>query len=85
MADFIVHDTTTGVIIRYGSCQSSDVALQASGTNENVLAVSYQPGTVVNGVLVPLSPAAADAQIKADRKAHIAELIAEKKMWASIK
>ena len=84
MADFIVHNTTTGEILRHGRCHDNDVSLQA-GPGETVLPIAYQPGTVVNGVLVPLSAEALEAQTKAERKAHWAELIAAKKRWATLK
>lgn len=83
MANFIVHNTTTGEIIRYGTCHTNDVSLQA-GPNETVLPIEYQPGKVVNGVLVPLTADELEAQVKAERKVHLAELMAAKKRWAKL-
>jgi hypothetical protein len=80
--DFVVHNTTTGEIIRHGRCAAADVSLQVQGPNETVSPVTYQPGSVVNGVLVPLSAEDAESQKRAERKAHFAELIAEKKRWS---
>ena len=79
MVDFIIHDTTTGVIISYGTCHDDAVNLQAVAPNHAVLQTTYVPGTVINGALVPLSAEAVQAQWVADRKAVIQAVIAQKK------
>ncbi len=78
MANFITYDAS-GTIICYGTCRDGDVALQAIEPGHSVIQAAYQPGSVVNGALVPLSPTDLAVKQKADFKAHIAEQIAARK------
>jgi hypothetical protein len=78
--DFIVHNAA-GQIIRHGTCHPNDLKLQEQA-GETALATTYQPGTVVNGVLVPLSAEEVEAQRKADWKSRIAARLAAQKAVA---
>jgi hypothetical protein len=83
MIDYVKYDSTTGAIISYGTCHPDAVSLQATEPNHAVLQATYQPGTVVNGALVPMSTADVQAAFVADRKAVYQALIAQKKKTAT--
>jgi hypothetical protein len=83
MAQFIVYNTSTGEIIRHGTCQDCDLSLQAQA-GETHLPVAYQPGTVVNGAIVPTDPAVLEAAKHTERRALIAGILAQRKAGLNV-
>jgi len=68
---YVVYNSGTGEIIRHGHCVDSDLSIQAQ-SGEAVIQGEYQPGTVVDGVLVPLNATQIADRDAAYRQASIA-------------